>query len=141
MANSGAGRIRVVDATAWDAGVWDELAARSPHGEALQSHAWGELKGPLGWTPRRYVIEKDGDPVAAVSLQERPLAARLPGPAGRLRYLYAPRGPVLLGDDPDTAVAALAGLGRRTGGRALEAIAFPAILVKPSSHIANRVEP
>lgn len=116
-ATSGAGRIRVVDATAWDARAWDDLGTRSPRGEAMQSHAWGELKRPLGWTPRRYVIEQDGDPVAAASLQERPLAARLPGPAGRLRYLYAPRGPVLLRDDPDTAVAALAGLRRIASAR------------------------
>ena len=112
MATPVTGRIRVVDASAWDAGAWDGIAARSSHGEALQSHAWGELKRSLGWTPRRFVIEQDGHPVAAVSLQERPLAARVPGPAGRLRYLYAPRGPVLLRDDPDTAVAALAGLCR-----------------------------
>jgi lipid II:glycine glycyltransferase (peptidoglycan interpeptide bridge formation enzyme) len=71
----------------------------------MQSHAWGELKRRLGWTPRRYVIERDGAPVAVVSIQERALSARLPGPAGRLRYLYAPRGPVVLGEDDGKAAA------------------------------------
>jgi len=103
-------RAAFTDATGWQPEEWDRLAVRSPAGHAFQSHAWGELKRPLGWTPRRFVVELGGEPVAAVSLQERILAPRLPGPLGGHRYLYAPRGPVLLRAAPEAARAALAGL-------------------------------
>jgi lipid II:glycine glycyltransferase (peptidoglycan interpeptide bridge formation enzyme) len=79
------------------------MAVRSPLGEAFQSHAWGELKRGLGWTPLRYVVELSGRPVGVVSIQERSFVARR-------RILYAPRGPVLLEADPTAATAALAGL-------------------------------
>jgi hypothetical protein len=113
--------IEVVDLTAAPAATWDALAVRTPRGEALQSHAWGEVKASGGWRPLRVRIDRDGVPVAACSIQERDLASslvrRLPGPArGRLgvtgelgRFLYAPFGPVLLGDDADVD-AALTGL-------------------------------
>lgn len=101
----------IVDATDREPGEWDRLAARSPFGHAFQSHAWGELKRALGWLPRRYVIEVGDEPVAVVSFQRRALAPRLPGPLGRLTYLYAPRGPILLRDGPEAARAALTGIG------------------------------
>ena len=107
-----AGRVRVIDATAWEPGRWDALAARSPDGEAFQSHAWGASKERLGWRPLRVVVELDGEPRAVASLQERRIVPRLPGPAGRLTYLYAPRGPVLLRRDRESAAAALLGLRR-----------------------------
>lgn len=103
-------RARVVDATDIGPAEWDSLAVRSPQGHAFQSHAWGELKRPLGWIPHRYVIEIDGDLAAVVSFQERALARRLPGPLGRLGFLYAPRGPILLRPEPRAAQAALAGI-------------------------------
>ncbi|MBX3029309.1 MAG: GNAT family N-acetyltransferase [Chloroflexi bacterium] len=93
-----------------DATTWDALAARSPRGEALQSHAWGELKAAGGWRVIRVRIELDGTPVAVASVQERDLAEpvlrrlgglgrRVAGPVGGLgRFLYAPLGPVLLRD-------------------------------------------
>jgi lipid II:glycine glycyltransferase (peptidoglycan interpeptide bridge formation enzyme) len=102
--------IKIVDAADWDATAWDRLAVESPLGEALQSHAWGELKRGLGWTPLRYVIESEGTPAAVVSIQERPLLGRRAGPLGRFRIHYAPRGPVLLDGTPAAARAALAGL-------------------------------
>lgn len=101
---------RVIDATDWAASAWDDLAVRSPMGEAFQSHAWGELKRGLGWTPLRYVVEWAGAPVAVVSLQERPLFGRRAGPLGRYRIQYAPRGPVLLSTTPEAVSATLAGL-------------------------------
>lgn len=116
--------VRVVDASHDDPRAWDALAVRSARGEALQSHAWGELKRLTGWQPHRYHIEDASGPVAVVSLQEqpvaRPMVRRLPGPLGRStllataagRFLYAPTGPVLLRDDAGAAVAALAGLRR-----------------------------
>lgn len=102
----------IVDATDWPAERWDRLAVSSAAGHAFQSHAWGELKRPLGWTPRRFVVESEGEPTAAISFQERRLGRRVPGPLGRRTVLYAPRGPVLLpeGDEPAQALAAGAAL-------------------------------
>jgi lipid II:glycine glycyltransferase (peptidoglycan interpeptide bridge formation enzyme) len=103
---------RLVDATGWEPSAWDDLAVRSPMGEAFQSHAWGELKRGLGWTPLRYIFELEDRPVAVVSIQERPLLGHRAGPFGRYRIHYAPRGPVLLSTDPQAVQAALAGLCR-----------------------------
>ena len=100
--------VRIVDATDWEPSAWDDLAVRSDCGEAFQSHAWGELKRGLGWTPLRYVIEASGRPVAVASIQERPIIRR--GPLRRFRIHYAPRGPILLEATPAAASAALAGL-------------------------------
>lgn len=114
--------LRVVDATDWEPSAWDEVAVRSPMGDAFQSHAWGELKRSLGWTPLRYVIERDGSSVAAVSIQERPLLGRRAGPFRRYRIHYAPRGPVLLDAAPDSADSALVGL--RSIARTRHSVAF-----------------
>ncbi len=102
--------LQVVDATDWEPAAWDELAVRSPRGEAFQSHAWGELKRSLGWRPLRCVIEVGGGPVAAAYVQERLLSRRLPGPLGQVAIQYSPRGPVLLQATPQAAQAALEGL-------------------------------
>ncbi|MGD0121355.1 MAG: peptidoglycan bridge formation glycyltransferase FemA/FemB family protein [Candidatus Limnocylindrales bacterium] len=102
--------VSVVDATDREPAAWDELAVRSPLGEAFQSHAWGELKRGLGWTPLRYLIEVRGEPVAAVSIQERAVVGRRAGILGRYRIHYAPRGPVLLKSSPEAVAAVLAGL-------------------------------
>jgi peptidoglycan pentaglycine glycine transferase (the first glycine) len=116
------GALRLVDATSWLPGAWDALAVRSPGGEALQSHAWGEQKRPLGWDVRRLVIELGGEAAAVASIQERGMGDALPGaaramlakvgPLASLRYLYAPRGPVLLRRDAVGVRAALHGLRR-----------------------------
>jgi lipid II:glycine glycyltransferase (peptidoglycan interpeptide bridge formation enzyme) len=108
----------VVELTSAPAGVWDALAVRSPRGEALQSHAWGEVKRQTGWSPRRYRIDDVDGPVAAVSIQERPLAGGLVGRTG-IRFLYAPMGPVLLREDAMAVETALRGL--RTIARARRA--------------------
>jgi hypothetical protein len=117
--------IEVVDRTDASAADWDALAVRSSRGEALQSHAWGEVKAAAGWRPLRVRIDRDGVPVAVCSLQERdltaPLTRRAPPALGtRLgflgglgRFLYAPFGPVLLGDDAHGALAGLRQLARR----------------------------
>ena len=100
----------VVDARAWSAADWDDLAARSPLGDAFQSYEWGEVKRSLGWTPLRYAVEVGGRRVAVVSIQERPLIRRAPGSFARLAVHYAPRGPILLEATPDAARAALEAL-------------------------------
>ncbi len=127
-ASTGRLRARVVDATADEAAAWDAHAVRSPFGETLQSHTWGEIKRREGWTPLRYRIEDDDGPVAVVALQEKPLAGRvthrLPGALGRSgrmaraagTFLYAPVGPVLLRPEPEAARLALAAV-RRIGRR------------------------
>lgn len=102
--------VKIVDATAMAQAAWDDMAVRSPMGEAFQSHAWGELKAALGWTPLRYLIELSDRPIAAVSIQERSGLGRAFGPFGRLRVQYAPRGPVLLASEPAAAIAALEGM-------------------------------
>jgi len=107
-ATAQAGVVRLVDACDWSPSDWDDLAVRSARGEAFQSHAWGELKRSLGWTPLRYVIEAGEGPIAVVSIQERPILRR--GPLARFRIHYAPRGPVLLKATPEASATALAGL-------------------------------
>jgi len=109
--------IQLVDAGGWEPAAWDALAVRSELGEAFQSHAWGELKRGLGWTPLRYIVESGGRQLAAVFVQERALLGRLPGSLGRLHLHYAPRGPVLLEATPEAALAALAGIERLARAR------------------------
>lgn len=116
--------LRVIEMATVGARTWDDLAVRSAHGEALQSHSWGAFKSAAGWRIGRYRIEDATGPLAVVSIQERAVAAPvlrwLPGPARRSttldalggRFLYAPFGPVLLRDDPASVRATLAGLAR-----------------------------
>jgi peptidoglycan pentaglycine glycine transferase (the first glycine) len=115
------GTIRVVDAGGMAAPDWDGLAARSPMGDALQSAEWGELKRTLGWTPLRYAVQRDGRTIAVVLIQERRVIPA-PGPLGRLRVHYAPRGPILLDATPEAAAAALGAL--RTIAAARHSVAF-----------------
>jgi lipid II:glycine glycyltransferase (peptidoglycan interpeptide bridge formation enzyme) len=99
----------VVDATDRPAEEWDRLAAHSPRGHPFQSHAWGELKRTAGWTPRRFIVELDGEPVAVASLLRRRLSRLRIGRWAPV-HLYAPSGPVVLGEDGSRAEAALTGL-------------------------------
>ncbi|HEX7491115.1 MAG TPA: peptidoglycan bridge formation glycyltransferase FemA/FemB family protein [Candidatus Limnocylindrales bacterium] len=108
--NERAQHIGIVDASEWTPSAWDDLAVRSPLGDAFQSHAWGELKSGLGWKPLRFVINADGKQVAVAFIQERTLSRRLPGPLGGVNVLYAPRGPILLEASPQAAQAGLHGL-------------------------------
>jgi lipid II:glycine glycyltransferase (peptidoglycan interpeptide bridge formation enzyme) len=94
---------------------------RSSAGEALQSHAWGEVKRAAGWAVRRYLLQAGGEIVAVVSVQGRDVApARVRGVPGlgalaaRVagRFLYAPTGPVVLRTAPAARGAALRALRR-----------------------------
>jgi peptidoglycan pentaglycine glycine transferase (the first glycine) len=111
-----------VGASGWTQREWDDLAVRTPNGDALQSHAWGELKRTTGWTPLRFVIEAEGRGIAVVSIQERPLMRRLPLVGRRYRILYAPRGPILLEPEAGAADASLALAGLRAIARARHAV-------------------
>jgi len=116
VASSGArAAVRLVDAGAWAPRDWDDLAVRSPHGDVFQSHAWGEVKRGLGWTPLRYLIESEGRQVAVCFVQERPVV-RLRGLRG-FRVHYAPRAPILLEPTASAAGIALAGLRRLAAER------------------------
>ena len=64
---------------------WDEAAAGSPWGHAMQSSAWARIRGAQGWRPE-FVRVGDPLPVALVLWRDA-----LPGrPIG-----YVPRGPVI----------------------------------------------
>lgn len=112
--------MRLVDASGWPVREWNDLAVRSPNGDAFQSHAWGEGKCRLGWTILRYAIEAGGGPIAVCSIQERPFVRR-PGLSG-FNVHYAPRGPVLLESGAPAAGLALAGL--RQIARERRSVAF-----------------
>jgi peptidoglycan pentaglycine glycine transferase (the first glycine) len=116
--------VRAIDVSGMAPRDWDDLAVRSSNGDAMQSHAWGELKRKTGWTPLRYLIETGEKHVAVVSLQERPALERLPGPGRRYRILYAPRGPVLFDGAADHSVAALALAGLHSIARERRALSL-----------------
>jgi len=69
--------------------LFNDFMAVHPKGHVLQTWEWGELKAKTGWQPLRLLVERDGLPVAAVSLLKR----RIPV-LGKYIF-YAPRGPVL----------------------------------------------
>jgi len=82
---------------------WDDAAARSPRGHAMQSSAWGRLRESQGW---RAEFVRIGDPL--------PLALVLwrPTPLGR-PIGYVPRGPIFSSDaELAGALRALADLAR-----------------------------
>ncbi len=68
---------------------FNAFVARSPKGHILQSYEWGNVKGRTGWEPIRFVIEDDGEIIAAIAILKRVI------PGFRYSILYAPRGPVL----------------------------------------------
>jgi hypothetical protein len=74
---------------------WSELFAEVEHPHLVQSWPYGEAKKSTGWSPRRLVIERGGEPVALCQvLDERLLGIRF---ASRIS-----RGPLLLRcDEPD----------------------------------------
>jgi len=61
----------------------------SPKGHVLQTWEWGDLKAKTGWIPFRIMIEKEGQPVGAVTVLKRAI------PLLKKNIFYAPRGPVL----------------------------------------------
>ncbi|MGB3683284.1 MAG: peptidoglycan bridge formation glycyltransferase FemA/FemB family protein, partial [Rubrobacteraceae bacterium] len=67
---------------------WDSLIQNTPDGgHVFQSHAWGEFKKRLGWTPVRLVMERDGETVGAGQFL---LYNTVPVPG---KLMYAPKGP------------------------------------------------
>lgn len=71
---------------------WDAFVARHPRGSLLQQSAWGELKAGFGWSaPRLAVLDTEGQIRAGALVL---LRARF-----GLSVAYAPRGPLLSGDE------------------------------------------
>lgn len=65
------------------ASVWQDFLERhAPNAHLLQTAAWGELKRPFGWYPRRLIVGRCG---AQVLFRKLPLG---------LRIAYLPKGPV-----------------------------------------------
>lgn len=92
--------MRVLDSTmdSFPAPIsWDAFVAQDSRGHLLQTWAWGELKDAFGWTPIRVGVERDGSLVAGAQLLFRRM--------GPFTIGYAPKGPVLLDDDPSTVSA------------------------------------
>ncbi|HHX64321.1 MAG TPA: peptidoglycan bridge formation glycyltransferase FemA/FemB family protein [Chloroflexi bacterium] len=105
--------------------AWDEFVARAPEGHLLQTWAWGELKGAFGWTPLRYLVERDGAPVAGAQVLYRRI--------GPFTLGYIPKGPVLVDADPETETALWHAIHRRS--RRMRALALK---VEPEWDDADR---
>ncbi|MBI3974536.1 MAG: ubiquinone/menaquinone biosynthesis methyltransferase [Chloroflexi bacterium] len=80
---------RLVVREASDPTEWNETVARIANAHVMQSWEWGELRRATGWTPRRLLFERDGQPVAAASVSRRPL------PGTPLGVAYCHKGPAL----------------------------------------------
>ncbi len=76
--------------------AYDAFVEGHPRGQPLQLWSWGEVKRADGWTPLRFLLEREGEAAAAVSVVER----RLPG---GVAFWWAHRGPVA---DPGSPAAA-----------------------------------
>jgi lipid II:glycine glycyltransferase (peptidoglycan interpeptide bridge formation enzyme) len=94
--------------------AWDAFVESAPQGHLLQTWAWGELKGAFGWTPVRYLVQRDGAPVAAAQVLYRPI--------GPFTLGYIPKGPVLPEADPTVEAALWDAIHRRS--RRMRALAL-----------------
>ena len=70
--------------------AWDRAVLSLPEPHILQSWAWGDTKAQTGWTARRLLWQRDGQPTAAAALLSRRLHPRLP-----VSVAYVPKGPLL----------------------------------------------
>ncbi len=73
---------------------WEAVFSLAGRSALVQSWAYGEAKRVMeGWTPRRAVVGKDGEPVALAQVLEKRIG-------GLVRVGRLNRGPVWLGDPP-----------------------------------------
>jgi lipid II:glycine glycyltransferase (peptidoglycan interpeptide bridge formation enzyme) len=79
--------------------TWDSALASLPNTHLLQSWDWGEFKSRYGWSAKRYLWEKNDQPIAAAQILKRSL--------GPFSILYAPRGPILDWHNGDMAAQVL----------------------------------
>ena len=68
--------------------LYDDFIAGHPKGHILQTFEWGEVKAKTGWKPLYLLIERDGQPHAAITILKRSI------PVIKRAIFYAPRGPV-----------------------------------------------
>ena len=73
--------------------AWDAFVDRVPGGHHAQTSLWAQVKASLGWSATRLIARRDGEIAGGVQLLTRGI-----GRAGAVAF--APRGPVLAGDDP-----------------------------------------
>lgn len=69
--------------------LFNRFISTAPKPHFLQTYEWGELKRGTGWVPLRFLVTRQGTPIAAISLLKRTI------PYFKKSILYAPRGPVL----------------------------------------------
>jgi len=88
------------------AGDWDQTILTLPKPHVLQSSLWGEFKSRWGWAASRFVLQRDGKPVAAAQILRRPI--------GRNGWAvgYVPKGPLTGHDDPALFAETLAAIER-----------------------------
>jgi hypothetical protein len=127
--------------TVTDASQWEALFSRVDRSHMVQSWAYGEAKRAAGrsrarrsildaggWRPRRFVVERDGAPVAIGQLLEKSVAGLRV--ASRLN-----RGPLLLDGVPgDDVVADVYGTLRRRWKRRGVLILAPALADTGENH-------
>ncbi|MFP5225822.1 MAG: lipid II:glycine glycyltransferase FemX [Actinomycetota bacterium] len=102
--------MQAVIATETDRARFDAFVASQPHGDALQSWAWGEVKRASGWVPIRLMVLDDSDSIVATCQMLRLTPLR-----GVPPIVYAPRGPVLGADDQATVQAVLQAVRAHSG--------------------------
>lgn len=76
-----------------DRDAWQALVGRDPSGDFLHDWGWAEVAAHDGQPQRRFLLEEDGEPVAVVAAQVRPIEM------GR-SFWYVPHGPVTDFTDP-----------------------------------------
>jgi peptidoglycan pentaglycine glycine transferase (the first glycine) len=102
--------MQTVVATEADRSRFDAFVASQPHGDSLQSWAWGEVKRSSGWQPTRLmVLDASGEVIGACQM------LRLTPMKGVPPIVYAPRGPVLASDDPVVVRAMLEAVREHSG--------------------------
>lgn len=75
---------------------WNDFVSRAPRGHILQTYHWGKFKGEFGWEPHFWALRDSGILKGVMLYQIRRL------PLG-MALAYAPRGPILLEENPDHA--------------------------------------
>jgi lipid II:glycine glycyltransferase (peptidoglycan interpeptide bridge formation enzyme) len=90
---------------------FNSFASASPYADFMQSWEWGDVKRRSGWSPRRFLIEtEEGRTLGSLSvLARRPVRGAPP-------LLYAPRGPVVEGFEPEAVGALVRAVRDRAAG-------------------------
>jgi len=116
---------------------WDQLLARWPWANLLQSRGWGEVQDRSGWRTHRVLVETGAGPLPVTALITR---TGIPG----VNRLYVPRGPVCAPDDIDgfnLVLSRLRTLGRNCSAAVLDLeLPWPRAAL-PQGHPVTRLLP